>query len=380
MRIFVLIITVFSLVACQRSKTQLQLAEIERKIGALTERVDELDQSVKDDVADLDKRVKEAKELAELPPHERFMRNQQQLIQAQQQNVKGPDTEALAKITLPENPTPAQVGEYVRAVLAASGSPDSSAAAPQQQMLAKIGPQHLNILIDHLGTTRGVHGAQTYLLKSIEQLASPENKTLLIERLPDRPELLPLIEKSGWQADAREAILKLMTDGRTPVSSTVIASIAKMRDPKTYAALAEQLAISHEPDRVYDAIRDLPDIDLDDAVQRAWQRVKDNDTPTKARLAPIAISHGDKDALGAFIDLLDVSDSFELHRRGWAFLDRAASPRRTVLKHIDFHGSDAEITVWYEKNYHNLKFDKARKVFYVEGEPAAQEAAPPGGD
>lgn len=346
-----------------------KIVAVDEKITALTQRIDEIG-----------KQVKEAKEIAELPMHERMRREHERQFQR-----KAPDTEALAKIDLPENPTRAQVNKYVQDILAASAVQNmSSPTDPQHEMLMKIGSQNLDVLVDQLGMkasvatpfTVPVRGyGQNYLLPAIERLATADHKSLIIEELPNHPELMPLVEKFGWQNDARDAILKMLAEGSTSVPYPMIPIIARMKDPKTYPALLEQLAISDQPAMIYAQIKDLPGIELDEAVRRAWSRLQGGGLSTNhaaQSFAPIALAHGEKDALGLYIDILDVTDSVELHRRGFPFIDRTIPPRRLVLKHIDFHGTNEQITEWYEKNYHDLKFDKERKVFYVEGAAAAQ--------
>jgi len=358
MRFTLFLLAVLLIPGCDSAQKK-QIGAIEAKLDGMSKRLDLLDEQ-----------IREAKELAEMPEHEKMRRHHER--QAAAMRPKPVSSEALANITLAENPTREQVQQYVRATLDAHYAP--SPGDPQTQSLLKVGPQHLDVLLDALAGAGLRSGTSSqHLLRAIEALARPEHKQLILDRLVAQPTLITVVEKMGWLDDARPLLIQGVRERPASLPSQWITHVANLRDPQTYEALKEAMVNSSQPATVYGAISKLPGIDLDDAVQRAWQRLEQRpgNDPAKATFVTIAIAHGEKDALGAFIQIMGVADTFDLHRRGWAFLDRSVSPRRVVLKHIDFHGSDAEITVWFEKNYHDIQFDSSRRVFFVPQRPAA---------
>ena len=364
MRIPIGLVIASLLAACDRGPTAADQAL--EQTTQLTAQVAELS----DRLSTLEKELQQVREVAELPEHERMRRFHERQMAAQR--PKPVEQPKLAEIKLPEDPTHEQIQQYVRAILASTGHVSPSPHEPHVQMLTRIGSSNLEILLDELAGTAIRPGTSPHFLqRAIESLVGPQHKQLILDRLVTQPSLITVVEKMGWVDDARPLLIEGLKRRPANLPSQWITYIAKLEDPKTYEALKEAMIQSPQPATVYDAIRDLPGIDLDEAVRQTWKRLQHrigNDS-AKAGFVTIAIAHGDKDALGAFIDIIDVNDTFDLHHKGWAFLDRTISPRRVVLKHIDFHGSDAEITVWYEKNYHDLAFDKSRRVFYLP-EPA----------
>lgn len=124
---------------------------------------------------------------------------------------RGPDQDALDKIKLPDNPTKDQVRQYVQDIAYASrGQNEWSSEDPQIEMLERVGPANLDVLLDALGsrTYRSGLFTSSYLFPAIKALVRNEHKEMILKLLPQRPQLAEIILENGWAADARSTLVE----------------------------------------------------------------------------------------------------------------------------------------------------------------------------
>ena len=262
-----------------------------------------------------------------------------------------PDTEALARITLPENPTRGEMLEYVRAIARASYNQNSYGSAdPQIEMLAKVGRKNADVLIETYDQR-----VDYYFEYALKQVAGEEHKDLVIAALAEHPRLASVVVHKGWAADAREVLTNALKVRPRYLPGEWIDAVASLRDPATYEDLRAYFIEGMNKNHTYDAIKSLPGIDLEDAVIEAWERPRGFPlTDEKKRLAPIAIGHGIDAALETAFGLLG----------GEKWLAERA--RGSVLRHTEAAGSDEEIKAFYERHKGQFRWDPNRRKFLVE--------------
>lgn len=339
-----------------------EVLAMNEKINALTHRV-----------AELEGQLKAVRELAEMPEFEKHRLHMERQRPGRQAPLgQGADHEALAGITLPENANRGQVALYIRQILDTSANQTIKASDdPQPQMLVKLGPENLGPMLDAWKPANASRGmGQQYLTEAIGLLMDNNtHKQLLLDRLVMRPELITFVLKHGWLEDARPIMIAAVKDGNAALTLQWMNHLVGFKDPRTYDALAETMATSPMPAHYYAMIKDLPGIELDDAVHRTWKRLRAEQHfgHFGGQFAPIAIEHGNADALGWLVDLLHQRD-FDQQVAGFGRLENK-SVRDTILRYIDFEGSDDEIKTWYYKNKDRLEFDKKRKVFKTKPGP-----------
>ncbi len=272
------------------------------------------------------------------------------------------DRAALAKIRLPKNPTRDDVELYVDKIVAACAGQDIYASTdPQIAMLAKVGREHLDVLI-----SRWSPQLQSYFAPAVSRLATDQDKALIISSLADCRELVVVVRGRGWARDAKEELVAgLRSAARGWDAATVylptewIQAVASLEDPETYPDLVEYLVQGMNPRHTYDAIRGLSGIDLDKAVSRAWDRA----TRPNARmsglgredLAPIAACHGIREALDQSFEALEgaVSD--------W----ERQELRQAILEATEARGTAAQMLEWYRSRKDALRWDPTRRKFVV---------------
>lgn len=264
---------------------------------------------------------------------------------------EGPDQEALNKITLPDNPTKEQARTYVMQIVAATeGQCRFSQTDPQVNMLKRIGPDHLDVLLDCRPDMFHVRYAMT-------GLAGPQHKDLVLANLERWPNLADIVLEQGWAKDARDTLLRGLKPGKD-VSSEWLQAVLTLNDPSTYDQLKTYLAKGNNPGKTYSMLKRLPGIDLSSAVADAWRRTKYKESDYEAlQMVSAAIEHGHLDALDIGTELMAQSGS-NSHDYGFGIRD-------TVRLCVDTAGSDKDIRDWFVRNKGNLFFDAATKKFKV---------------
>lgn len=288
---------------------------------------------------------------------------------------RGADREALAKIELPANPTREQVAAYVDAIEKATRGQNSfSSRDPQVEMLARVGPEHLDVLVERLGSRRGLFGwggggdeLRFYLIPAIDSLVEERHKPLILEALPRHHQLVEVVVSQGWEEDARDVLIAELRKRPHFLPTEWIDAVATLDDPETYDLLKDYFIRGSNQAHTYQAIRHLPDIDLDKAVRDAWRRAsRQRGSWERLRMAAIAAEHGHLDALEALVESLDD----EVH---WGWRE---SNRDAVERLIDFTGTDEEIQRWFRENKARLKFDPPSRMFLLEDLGPEAEPAP----
>ncbi|MDP8235894.1 MAG: helix-hairpin-helix domain-containing protein [Candidatus Erginobacter occultus] len=282
---------------------------------------------------------------------------------------RGPNREALAEITLPDQPTADQVRQYVKAIIEVSRDQRSrSGNDPQIDMLIRVGPEHLNILLEFL---RREPSQSFYLEQVINRMAGPEHKEIILQVLLENSELIKAVVTNGWIEEARPTLLEGLRASPSHLPTEWIKTVASFKDPDTYDDLKKYFIYSGSNSTVYDALKDLPGIDLTDAVEKAWRRAKYSHQFSTQAMIPIALEFGHPDALEMVVRELDQPSNM----RFW-------DARDLLLKFTAAGGSNEEIRDWYEENKDRIVFDPGQHRFViVEEAPAeANDPAAPGAE
>ena len=275
---------------------------------------------------------------------------------------RGADREALAKIKLPPNPTPEQVRGYVKAVLETSRDQNTfSKRDPQVEMLTRVGPEHLAILLEFYrrNPQRSFH-----LKYAVNQLARAEHKEMILEALPDLPDLIEAVVDNGWVEDSRQTLIDKLRARPEHLPTKWIKAVASFKDPATYEDLKNYFISCSYPAMIYADLKALPGIDLADTVDQAWQRAKFGQEYQLTMMVPVAIECGHADALERAIEDLDKTTG-----------NRVWEARELVLRFTDARGSNDEIREWYKKNKDLIVFDPGKSRFVVSGGRPSEEPA-----
>ena len=270
----------------------------------------------------------------------------------------GPDLARLDMIVLPEQASEDQAWVYIRdLVRATQGQRRISINDPQVDKLIALGKEHMPLLLQ----TLEMPALQYYASAAVREAADDAHKQLIIDALLDHEQLIMVIQRNGWQSEARDQIMRGLDRGINYTPRVWVQALADLQDPATYDTLALQLYRVRCSKYYYLVVKDLPGIDLDQAVFASWEVV--HTSPTHARelreVSQIAVSHGHLGALAHLISLLP--------NEAPAHPGRADEIRAAILDHIDFAGSDEQVRDWFEQNQDQMRFSRSDRRFYVAG-------------
>jgi outer membrane murein-binding lipoprotein Lpp len=284
-------------------------------------------------------------------------------------SLRGPDPAALAAIQLPPNPSREAVREYIRRICAASdGQSFASTNDPQARMLRRVGPENLDILLDSLRSAEwGV--AEVYLVQAIEHLARDEHKEDILEYLPVAPELVSVVLRYGWAADARGVLLSELQVPDAYLPFGWLQAVGSLRDAEAAAALKAYFVGGAQREEAFEVLRAMPGVeDLDGLVDQAWIRARAESDEQAVGAARVAVGYGHEDALALLVrSLAEDRDPY----------GSAPSNRRAILAHTEATGTGEAIVRWYEQSRERLYWDPDARRFRArsdEGAPAAGEA------
>ncbi len=266
---------------------------------------------------------------------------------------KGPDLMSLGNIVFPENPTRENLKIYVYSIIEATADQNTfSSDDPQIRLLEKVGEENIDILIN---AASDLHRYNYYLNEAINHLASDKSKDLILAALPQNPELIKTVVNYGWELEVKELLVERLRDSSSYLPDEWIKAVAGFQDPSTYENLIYHFINAHNRYRTYKIIKDLPGINLNEAVIKAWEKAKYNGDWERVTMAGVAIKYGRKDALEILIMNVD-SSKFDYYRQD---LDQS------LIQHTELAGTIPEIKKWYNENKDNLYFDEQARKFKV---------------
>lgn len=256
----------------------------------------------------------------------------------------------LEALHLPTTPTRDEVRNYILAIHGISASQDITRKTdPQIQMLLDIGPEHLDLLLQQVRDYPSTYHER----RALRHLAQPEHKELVLQNLLRVPVLAKAILNYKWYEEARSILILGLQEHETLPVDWLLATLA-LEDPATYPHLAEFFVRAQYRSKTYAHINKLPNIQLDNVVARAWEQAKNESMTSRNDMIPIAISHGQTDAL------LETCKALKNKRLSKVDQERL---KATFRKHTGISGSPEELRNWYDEHHGKLKFDPATKMY-----------------
>lgn len=267
---------------------------------------------------------------------------------------KGPDIDALEKITLPENPTRKQISSYILKIIAASKQQNSfSTNDVQIGMLCKVGSANIDLLLPHI--------KNYYVRESVIFLVTEKDKIKVLEAFKKYPELITCIEKNNWEKDCRDTIFNYIKSNRTYLPYEMMQAAASLSTPQEYDILAQYFIRDMNPQTSYKALAKLKDFDMQSAVDKAWRLQKDSGNRwQRNQIAFIAAKYGHKDALKVIIDVYAISNNGNHHSR----------LRTDLFKLTGQILPPQKMYEWYNANKDKLVYDKDSQTYVIKGKKA----------
>lgn len=253
---------------------------------------------------------------------------------------------SLNEIKYPSDPSTENLKEYVAKIFNASrGQKSYSSNDPQIDMIAKIGEENIDILLDRRFSN------EIYTKYAIEVLATADSRDKIIKALESNPEFITIISYNNWENYAKPTLIKILRKKPRRLGYGWSDAIAALNDPETYDDLRQLFIYSHNKSHVYEILKNLPDFDFKDSIDIAWNNAKMRPGFTKIDTAKIAIKKGYVDALGTVIEHIDSR---------YYYQDRILS---MLKKYTGITGSGQDYKEWYEHNKDRIYFDSYQNKY-----------------
>jgi hypothetical protein len=282
-------------------------------------------------------------------------------IPAQLGRVSDTDPASLEKITLPAGASKEQVRAYVSALVALSRAQKTSGYNdPQTAMLLKVGPSHLDVLMDAAPIPRTPKDLHLWkaMREIVRKTPTAAHREEILARLERNPDLVELFVQQDWTEPsvleaARPILIKALRDGRSDLPASWIRAVLAFRQPDTYPAIFAYYEKNPAEPGLYDEVRRLPGADFSSVMERAWRKAREGSVRDQSFVIHPACEWGCMDALSTAADWLRPPASDYQKRVG----------RAVLKKYTPAEGTDAEILEWFDTNQQTLVFDRDRKMF-----------------
>ena len=263
-----------------------------------------------------------------------------------------PPPSLLKGVEEPTTWTTEEIRAYIDRVLDVSDTtPHVFENDPQIVMLARLGEDNLDLLVEALGTHQS---GDYHLIEAIARLVREEHQAYVLEQLPLHAKLVTIVYRHGWEEDARDILIDGLSSGPRHIPGDWIKAAARLDDPRIPDALVSMMVRGRQTVAIYHALEQFGGLDLDRIVHETWVENPSRDPVSRAVFARIAISHGIRDALVFVARTLIQGELPEYQRRAL----------RTILKRsVDHRGTDREIALWVLENPDALQFDSVTRMF-----------------
>lgn len=262
-------------------------------------------------------------------------------------------------ITLPENPTRKQCEAYMAELREASKTRRGSTCSdPIVGKLKALPPEHYDLLMNEMSNSSSLLGYfANCALRGADLEAHREQFTASLDNNPNKIEVIIM---NGWAADVPDVITEYVTNNKDKVTPSWFQAAVEVAGPEQYPLLHDVTINSRYANRFIEMLRVLPEYDLSHTINVCWQRAGKSEIPvSQSAFINLAVELGNIEALGMLISQISTSSSYLYSSSSYN------TPRMSVLRYIDFRGSNAEIKAWFEKNEEKLVFDHLAKRFVL---------------
>ena len=269
----------------------------------------------------------------------------------------------LKKIKLPPNATKKQTEKYIDEILVVSKTQNAfSNDDIQAGMLGKVDHKYLPSLINRMTNNNSLWNFHISL--AIVSLVKETDKKLILKMLYYHPKLIDAVVKFGWEEDVRNIIFdKIKVSNSLPVNWIICAG--QLAKPENYDTLTGFFIRTYNRGYMYNAIKDLPGIELNNAVAEIWRTNKDTGW-SKKQCALIAADFGYLEALEAVIELRNDRNRY-FHRIAYDKMYSLTGQR----------ASYAGLKKWFAANKDKLVFDKKAKRYNIKGRGNSKKLTKP---
>lgn len=272
-------------------------------------------------------------------------------VKMKRMGVSGADLAKLNRIKpLSSKPADEEIRKYIDAVLlTAKGKKSCSSRDFQIELLAQIGPGHLNVILPYLKKTDW--NVRFYWERAIDRLVLESDKKLVLKNLKECPVLFNTVTRNGWVREAKDAIMDSIKSGK--VHWVFIPALPGLVTTEADRKIIVEAYVNHpNGSGLFNLIKTFPDADPADLANKAWNKWKEKNDWTKLAYAIHAAEYGNIDALEELVVQVEKKqnrDNSYLKERVYLLTGQSLN----------------DVFNWFLDNRDNLVFNKKKQRFDV---------------
>ena len=270
-----------------------------------------------------------------------------------EQKKTAPDMDMLLRVKLPPKPTRSEVINYINIIFTLSRNQRSYLDSdPQVGMLTKVGRQNIDLILQ--ASRPGVSWVK-YGIEAISQMVGEEDRNLILENLRTNYGLARVVFAKGWCAQAESILSNMVAASSGYLPSEAVKCLASLQKPELYPILINYMTGGWNSHVTYGNIKNLPGIELTEALQKAWESSRGNNYQI-GYLTRDTLATGYMPAFHFLFETID--DNYRVPNTIY-------NAEALIKQFTNQRGEKADLKAWYAANKENIAFDEALNKYTV---------------
>ena len=276
------------------------------------------------------------------------------VIQSLETKRSEPRTWLLNKVSLPENASDCEINDYISIILQLSQNQSYYISThPQVMLLTRAVRDKINIIIPY---GKNNYGPVMYVDEVLKNLASEDNRDLIIEAFDQYDYLIDVIAHKKWGQYAEKTLIEKAAKYSYQVNYDYVEALVSIQDEK-HNELLRKIILTPTNNRhiALMRIKNQPNFDYDVVLNEIWNNQTLSELESQYTVMD-ALNTGNKMALQWLILNPDKSIYNASCKTGYE------CATNVLISDLD----KAELKEWYKNNREYLLFSKNDKTFKID--------------
>lgn len=264
-----------------------------------------------------------------------------------------PDMDMLLRVKLPSDPNRSEIINYINLIYILSRNQRSYLDSdPQVGMITKVGRDNMDLILQ--ASKPGVQWVK-YGIEAISILAEDQDQNFILDNLKSNYALSKVVLTKGWCKEAESILIDMVTANSGYLPSETIKCLASLKRPEHYPILISYMTGGWNSHTTYGIIKNLPGIELTEALQVAWEGSRGNN---------YQIGYLTKDTLATGY-MASFHFLFETIDDNYRVPDTIYDAKSLIKQFTYQLGERADLKNWYERNKEVIVFDQNLNKYVV---------------
>ncbi len=260
----------------------------------------------------------------------------------------------LNKASLPENASDCEINDYISTIMLLSQNQSSYVAShPQVMLLTRAVKDKINLIIPY---GKNHYGPVMYIDGVLKNLASEDNRDLIIEAFKQYDYLIDVIAHKKWGKHAEQILIEKSAEYAYQVNYDYVEALVGIQDEK-HNELLKKILLTPTNNRhiALMRVKTQPNFDYDVVLNEIWNNQSLNELESQYTVMD-ALNIGNKIALQWLIQNPDKSIYNSSCKTGFE------CATNVLLSSLD----KDELKEWYKDNREYLLFSEEDKTFKMD--------------